>query len=134
MDPGHLDAVTVAFELAALEQLVAPKTVFEQTAGWASHVGVLSDRPTHVITEFARRHRLDLGFHSGSRTLIESLGRVRAQPELVADRYVVIGTDAVDDDAVRQARWEFLDVEDAAAAAGWRIRDESGHDDDTSWL
>lgn len=135
MDARPIESVTVAFQLAVLERVSAPNAVFEQTNGWASHVGILSDRPTHVITEFARRNGLDIGFHSGSRTLVGSLPRVRAQPELAADRYILIGNDEVDREAASASGWEFLHLEDAAEAAGWGIRSESDHtDEDTSWI
>ena len=133
MDPAPNEAVTVAFELAALEAIASPAVVFEQTHGWAAHVGIVSDRPTHAVTGFANTHGLDIGFHSGPRNVQASLTKVRNQPELEAERYVLIGTDERDPDLVRAAGWAFLTVEEAAAAANWSL---SGDDDatDSSWL
>lgn len=128
-----MESVTVAFQLAALERLADPNAVFEQTTGWASHVGILSDRPTHVITEFANDHHLDIGFHSGPRSLLESLPHARAQPELAAERYLLIGTDEVDREAVRDAGWAVLTVEEAAEAAGWELRRDD-EDDEPTWV
>lgn len=134
MTPTGEESVTVAFELAGLEQLAAPGEVYEQTAQWAAHVGILSDRPTHVVTGFAREHGLDLGFHSGPRDLLASLSKIRGQPELDADRYVLIGTEAVDEGAVSDAHWAFLDVGDAADAAGWARNQDASTGEDASWL
>lgn len=112
---------TVAFQLAALEQLEAPAVVFEQTRGWARSVGIVSDRPTYAATNFARRHGMNYGFHSGPRSLVESLPDIRGQPEHEADRYLLIGTDQVDVEQARASGWEFLSIEEAADAAGWTL-------------
>lgn len=112
-------STTVAFELAALERLRDPGEVFGQTRGWARSVGIVSDRPTYALTNAARAWGMDYGFHSGPRSLLESLLAIRAQPEQAADRYLLIGTDAVDADAVAERGWAFLEIEEAAEAAGW---------------
>ena len=133
--PHHDIEVTVAFELAAIDSLLDPHLVYDQTQGWAAHVGIVSDQPTHVITDFARRHQLDIGFHSGPRDVLASLARIRAQPELAADRYVLIGTDAVDADRARELGWAFLPLHHAAQSVGWRLRGDHDHvDRDSSWL
>lgn len=117
------EMTTVAFELAALERLEDPAAVFSQTRGWARSVGLVSDRPTYVVTNFARRRGMNFGFHSGPRSLVESLPVIKAQPEHEADRYLLIGTDAVDPAAVEAVGWAFLPVEEAAAATGWVLGD-----------
>lgn len=121
MSSSTAGTTTVAFEVAALERLRAPGDVFEQTRGWARSVGLVSDRPTYVLTNFARDHGMDYGFHSGPRSLVESLPAIREQPEHEADRYLLIGTDAIDPEQVTERGWSFLFVEDAADAAGWEL-------------
>lgn len=115
--------VTVAFTLEALERVQDPESVFEQTSGWATSVGIVSDRPMHAQTSFARTNGLDYGFHSGPRSLRESLPVIGSRPEQAADRYLLIGTQG-DEAAVRGMPWEFLTVEEAADAAGWILKSE----------
>lgn len=112
---------TVAFELEALERVADPAAVFTQTAGWARAVGLVSDRSTPVQTQRAREWGIDYAFTSGSGDLLESLISVRQQPEHDADRYLLIGTDAVDGGAVAERGWAYLPLEEAAEAGGWRL-------------
>lgn len=123
------EMTTVAFELAALERLEDPAAVFSQTRGWARSVGLVSDRPTYVVTNFARQRGMNFGFHSGPRSLLESLPVIKGQPEHEADRYLLIGTDAVDQDEVEALGWAFLHIEDAAAATGWALGESESAED-----
>ncbi len=127
-------SVTVAFDLDGLQSLADPQAVFEETAEWASHVGILSDEPAHAVTTFGRQKNIDIGFQSGHRSLAESLPVVRAQPECSADRYVLIGSDDSVRDQARAMGWAYLGVEDAAEAAGWSLSDEDEPDEKTTWL
>lgn len=131
MDPGA-DRVTVAFSLAALEHLQDPGGVFQQTRGWARSVGVVSDRPMHAQTGFARQHGIDYGFHSGPRNLLESLPVIKGRPEQDAERYLLIGAD-VEQEAVASTGWEYLSIEEAAAAAEWSLSDTPAEDDSRGW-
>lgn len=138
-DPGGASdrrETTVAFELAALEAVTDPEAVFAQTQGWARSVGILSDRPTHVITSRARSWGIDYGFTGGPRDLLESLGDVRAQPEHDADRYLLIATDAIDPSAVTEQGWAYLPLPEAAEAGGWTVAAEASpaeQPDDRGW-
>ena len=136
--PDPLDSaqdLTVAFELAALEELEYPARVYQETEQWATHIGILSDGPTHTITSFAHREGLELGFHSGPRSVLESLPKIRAQPELAADRYLLIGAESREAAEPRRAGWAFLSVNEAAEAAEWSLA-SNGSDQslDDSWL
>lgn len=112
---------TVAFELAALRRAADPGQVFRSTRRWATNVGVVGDEPTYVVTNFARQEGIDLAFNSGRHGLYESLGYVRSQPEHDAERYVLVGTDEVDDGRVGERGWEFVPIEEAAEEAGWKL-------------
>ena len=115
-------STTVAFELASLEQLADPTAVFDQTKGWARSVGIVSDRPTYVITNAARRWDLDYGFHSGRHALVDSLVAIQARPEQAADRYLLIGTTDRDPMPIAERGWAFLPIDEAAEAAGWSLK------------
>ena len=130
MDSNGHGTTTVAFELAALQELARPADAFSQTRGWATAVGILSDRPPFVITKFARDHRIDYAFHSAHHDLLDSLVTTRLQPEHDADRYLLIGTEAIDEDAVVERGWAFLSVESAAEAAHWPLGDPTADEPD----
>lgn len=127
------ERITVAFTLTALERLRDPGAVFDQTRNWARSVGLVSDRPMHAQTGFARKHGIDYGFHSGPRDLLDSLPVIRGRPEHAADRYLLIGVDT-DPDAARAAGWEYLTIEDAAEATGWQlVDDDADTEEDRGW-
>jgi len=111
--------MTLAFELSALKALADPNAVFNNARQWTEYVGVVSEKPTYVVTNFTRKHRVRQDFFSGPRGVEESLENIKSQFD--TDRHVFVGVDA-DDEAVADATgWEFLDVEDAATAAEWTV-------------
>ena len=129
MDQETSRSTTVAFELAALEALQHPAAAFVQTAGWARSVGIVSDRPTYVATKRAREWGVDYEFTSGPRDLLDSLVSIRAQPEHKAERYLLIATDSVASDSVRERGWALLTIEEAADAGGWPVIGSTQNDD-----
>ena len=118
MDGGSGD-MTLAFDLAALKALARPDAVFNDARQWSEYVGVVSEKPTYVVTNFTRKHRIRQDFFSGPRGRGESLENVRDQ--FGTERYVYVGTEAGDADLAESVGWEYLSVEDAAEAAGWEL-------------
>lgn len=117
--------MTLAFELDALRAFADPGAVFSDARGWTEYVGVVSEQPTYVVTNYTRKHRVRQDFFSGPRGVAESLERVREQFE--TDRHVFVGTADEDRDVAEATEWEYLDVADAAAAAEWALdEDEAG--------
>ena len=115
--------MTLAFTLSALDALADPSAVFTDAREWATYVGVVSEEPTYVVTNYTREHRIRQDFFSGPRGVIESLESVKEQ--FRTDRHVFVGTD--DDDAAiaREVDWEYLPIEEAAEAADWRLASET---------
>lgn len=111
--------MTLAFELSALEQLADPSTVFDDARQWSTYVGVISDEPTYVVTNFTRQRRIRQDFFSGPQGKKESLKSVKTQFD--TDRHVFIGTSDDDEDLAGDTSWEYLAVEDAAEAAEWEL-------------
>jgi hypothetical protein len=111
--------MTLAFELSALKALADPNAVFNNARQWTEYVGVVSEKPTYVVTNFTRKHRVRQDFFSGPRGVEESLENIKSQFD--TDRHVFVGVDADDEALADAAGWEFLDVEDAASAAGWTV-------------
>jgi hypothetical protein len=118
MDSGSGD-MTLAFELEALKQFQNPDSVFTDARQWTNYVGVISDKPTYVVTNFTRKHRIRQDFFSGPRTREESLGNIKEQFD--SDRYVFVGTTDEDSDLADSVDWEYVDVEAAAEAADWQL-------------
>ena len=123
MDSGGSSDMTLAFELEALKALADPNDVFNNARQWTEYVGVVSEKPTYVVTNFTRKHRVRQDFFSGPRGVEESLENIAKQFD--TERHVFVGIDAEDEALAAATDWEFLYVEDAAAAAGWiRATDE----------
>ncbi len=119
MDGGGSGDMTLAFDLEALKQLARPDAVFNDARQWTEYVGVVSEKPTYVVTNFTRKHRIRQDFFSGPRGREESLANVRDQ--FGTDRHVYVGVDDAGEELAESVGWEFIDVEGAAEAAGWEL-------------
>jgi len=127
MDGGGSSDMTLAFELAALKQLAHPDSVFNDARQWSEYVGVVSEKPTYVVTNFTRKHRIRQDFFSGPRGREDSLANVKQQFD--TERHVFVGTDDEDDAALAEAvDWEYLPIEQAAEAAGWELGEPESPD------
>lgn len=134
MDGGSGD-MTLAFELEALKSLADPQSVFTDARQWTNYVGVISDEPTYVVTNFTRQHRIRQDFFSGPRSRTESLVNIKTQFD--SERHVFVGTDDEDELLADETDWEYVDIQTAADAASWKlatdaepeVTEESGHDD-----
>jgi hypothetical protein len=118
MDGGSGD-MTLAFDLDALKELAYPDSVFTDARQWSEYVGVISEQPTYVVTNFTRKNRIRQDFFSGPRGRAESLENVKEQFD--TDRHVFVGSGEADADLAESAGWEFLPVTDAAEAADWEL-------------
>jgi hypothetical protein len=126
-ESGSDGTMTLAFDLSALEILAEPGPVFADARRWSKYVGVVSDKPTYVVTNFTRKHRIRQDFFSGPRGKEESLENVRGQFD--TDRHVLIGSTDEDRETAEATGWEYLDIEDAAEAAEWTLGDDAPEDD-----
>ena len=118
MDGGSGD-MTLAFDLEALKELAYPDSVFTDARQWSEYVGVISEQPTYVVTNFTRKHRIRQDFFSGPRGRRESLENVKEQFD--TDRHVFVGSGEADAELAESSGWEFLPVENAAEAADWEL-------------
>ncbi|SEW13745.1 DUF7124 domain-containing protein [Natrinema salifodinae] len=120
--------MTLAFELEALKELASPERVFEDARGWTEYIGVVSEKPTYVVTNFTRKNRIRQDFFSGPRGKAESLEGVKDQFD--TGRYVYIGADEEDEQLADEVGWEYLAVEDAADAADWILATTADDEDE----
>ena len=111
--------MTLAFDLDALKDLARPDAVFNDARQWSEYVGVVSEKPTYVVTNFTRKHRVRQDFFSGPRGREESLENVRDQ--FATERHVFVGTTPEDEALAESVDWEYLDVQTAADAADWQM-------------
>lgn len=128
--------MTLAFDLAALQELAEPDRVFTDARQWTEYVGVVSEKPTYVVTNFTRKHRIRQDFFSGPRGREESLESVKEQFD--TDRHVFVGTNEDDRELAERVGWEYLPVGDAAEAADWDLaadapETESAEDERDDW-
>jgi len=119
MDGGGSGEMTLAFDLEALKRLARPDAVFNDARRWSEYVGVVSEKPTYVVTNFTRKHRIRQDFFSGPRGREESLTNVKAQFD--TPRHVFVGTSDEDATLAGRVDWEYLPVEQAARAAEWEL-------------
>ncbi|SFG53403.1 hypothetical protein SAMN04488063_2334 [Halopelagius inordinatus] len=127
MDGGGSTDMTLAFELEALKSLADPNAVFNDARQWTEYVGVVSEKPTYVVTNFTRKHRIRQDFFSGPRGVEESLDNVKQQFD--TDRHVFVGTSEEDRAVAEDASWEYLPLSQAAEAANWALAGESPEED-----
>ncbi|MFB1063805.1 MULTISPECIES: hypothetical protein [Natrinema] len=120
--------MTLAFELEALKEVASPERVFEDARGWTEYIGVVSEKPTYVVTNFTRKNRIRQDFFSGPRGKAESLEGVKDQFD--TDRYVYVGADEADEQLADEVGWEYLAVEDAAEAADWILATHAEDEED----
>jgi hypothetical protein len=126
MDGGGSTDMTLAFELEALKRLARPEEVFSDARTWSEYVGVVSEKPTYVVTNFTRKKRIRQDFFSGPRGREESLENVKAQFD--TDRHVFVGVDEEDAELAEAVGWEFLRIDQAAEAADWELGDSETPD------
>ncbi len=112
-------SLTLAFELEALRAVAEPGEVFSDARRWSEYVGVVSDEPTYVVTNFTRKRRIRQDFFSGPKGKGESLAAVREQFD--TDRHVFVGAGEADAALADEHGWEYQPVEAAADAAGWAL-------------
>ncbi|ERH08108.1 MAG: hypothetical protein J07HN4v3_00473 [Halonotius sp. J07HN4] len=58
--------MTLAFELEALQSVADPGAVITDARQWTEYVGVVSEKPTYVVTNFTRKHRVRQDFFLGA--------------------------------------------------------------------
>ncbi len=134
MDTAADGEMTLAFDLSALQALAEPGTAFADARQFTRYVGVVGTVPTHELRAYTRKRRIREDFFSGPDDRQETLEGVRKNFE--SDRYVMIGTDEDDRGVASAAGWEYLPVEEAAAAAGWTVgeqRKPDGEPDREDW-
>jgi hypothetical protein len=115
-------SLTLAFDLEALRRVADPAAVVADAKRWSEQVGVVTDRPPHVLTKFTREHGIQQAFSPEPEPAVETLEHMRRHFETA--RHVHVGTSRDHAQRAETAGWEFLGIEDAARAADWELSTE----------
>lgn len=113
--------ITLAFTLAAIQELGDPAAVFRQARRWSEHVGIVAD-DTEAVEQTVAKWGLRQDYEIGTLDTQSVLSRLKWEAD--TPRFVLIGTDEADAELASYVGWEFLRVEAAAAAADWQLRGE----------
>ena len=100
--------------------------MFESARAWSKYVGVITDEPTYVVTNYTRKKRIRQDFFSGPKGKFESLKSVKYHFD--TDRHVLIGTGEEDIEMANETGWEYLHISDAAEKAGWELGENTKHE------
>lgn len=113
------EVLTLAFDLSALRRLADPAAAFHDAEAWSEAVGIVSEKPAHVVSKFARDHALQQDFEPDPAPVPEMLAHVREHYGDV--RCVYVGTAEGHREIAASVEWEYIDVTEAADAAGWSV-------------
>ena len=120
----------LGFSLAAMRRLADPEFVLDDARQWAVEVGIVTDRPPHVLTKFQRDHHLRNDFPVEPAPAVETLEHMREHFDAV--RYVHVGAGSADRERVEDAGWEYQSVAEAASAAGWELSQDDEEEEATA--
>lgn len=121
--------LVLAFDLAALRRLADPAGAVADATDWSRAVGVVSEKPAHVVSKFTRDRGIVQDFEPGPEPPGEALAHVREHYD--AGRYAYVGVGPSHRETARSADWEFVPVEEAAASAGWTVVADETADEPT---
>lgn len=116
-------SLTLAFELAAARRLADPEGAVAEARAWSDNVGIVTDRPPHVLTKFTRDNYIRNDFEPATEPAEVTLDHLVEHFE--TDRFVFVAADA----ETAPGGWEHQSIEAAAAEAGWELLAEPDTDD-----
>jgi hypothetical protein len=122
-DDGPDGTVTLAFSLDAIGAYADPPAVFADARRWSRHVGIVDDDPD-AVAAFVARHGLRQDYELGSLEPYAVLSRLKWEAD--TDRYVLVGAGEADEALTEYVDWEYVPMEEAAAAADWTLAEETG--------
>lgn len=115
--------MTLAFDLGAIRQFANPGAVFADARRWSRHVGVVANDRA-AVESFVRRHGIRQDFELGDLDRRSVLSKLKWEAD--TPRYVFVGASPMDRELAEHVGWEYVPVEEAAAAAGWTLAADAG--------
>jgi len=116
--------MTLLLSISAVDRLADPGAAVADATRWSDHVGVVGNGTERVEDVEAYVDGIDADPDLVAGRMDGSLAEVRQR--LGTDRHVLVGTTEDQRSVANALGWEFLDVEEAAAAADWALADASG--------
>ncbi len=123
MSTGRGGDMTLAVELAAIQQVANPRAVFSDARQWATHVGVVAE-DTDAARDFVDRHDIRQDYELADLERRAVLSQLLWEAD--TDRYVFVGASPTDQALAEHVGWEYLAVEEAAAKADWQLAEDAG--------
>lgn len=115
--------MTLAFTLAAFDELLDPHTVFADARQWCRFVGVVADE-AEAVEAATRRHGVRQDYEIGTLDAQSVLSKLKWEAN--TDRYVLVGTRDYDRELADYVGWEYRSIEEAAAKADWKLAADAG--------
>lgn len=111
--------LTLAFALEAYEALADPRAAFADARRWSQYVGVVAE-DADAVERAVRRHGVTQDYEIGDRDRQAVLSRLKWEAD--TPRYVFVGSSSRDRDLADHVGWEYVPIDEAAAAADWRLQ------------
>ncbi|MDY6775771.1 MAG: hypothetical protein SV253_06810 [Halobacteria archaeon] len=120
---GSDERIAVALDFdSVLKSFERPREAFESINTWAKYVGVIGTSPQHVINGYCTKNRIDPDFFPAPDDgKLGALERAMESEMYDAERYVFVGASRRDEVVAEKAGWEYVDVDEAAEDAGWKM-------------
>lgn len=115
--------VTLAFALDAIREFARPGAVVADARRWSRHVGVVAN-DRDAVEDFVRRHGIRQDYELGDLDRRSVLSKLKWEAD--TPRYVFVGATPRDRELAEHVGWEYVPVEEAAAAAGWTLAADAG--------
>lgn len=115
--------MTLAFDIAALDEFANPQAVFADARQWSRYVGVVGDDP-RAVSACVDRHGLQQDYEIGTLEPYAVLSKLKWEAD--TDRYVFVGSTEEDRELADYTGWEYVPVRQAAENAGWTLEEDIG--------
>ncbi len=124
-DEDEMPSVCVALEFeGVLSKLEEPAESLGDIEVWAEWVGVVSEKPQHVVNGFCAKREIHVDFFPGPKSgKMETLRRAREEMGIDADRYIYVGSSKRDEVMAEKQGWEYMSREEVADDVGWSFDD-----------
>lgn len=116
--PGG-SSMTLAFAVGVIDDFADPAGVFDDARRWSSFVGVISDKMAYQVVNYLRDQGIYNEDFFSRADKARGLRHVKRSTD--TDRHVFVGDSETDAALADDHGWEYLPLDEAAAAAEWDL-------------